>query len=253
MSMGGTMPSAGFEHASRTHVGCRRSVNEDAVLECPAAGLWAVADGMGGHEAGDLASMTVVEALLECASKGKADLRQALMGLDIANARLADLSHSKFGGRTIGSTVVGLILDGTEFSCFWAGDSRAYRIRDGRIEQLTRDHSMVQDLVDTGMLSLEDAKTHPNANIITRAVGVSDVLDVETLSGEILPGDIFLLATDGLTRLLGDEELLAEIDGNDFDQSASRLLEITLERDAPDNVSLAIVRAMQIDSGHGSH
>ena len=253
MSMGGTMPSAWFEHASRTHVGCRRSVNEDAVLECPAAGLWAVADGMGGHEAGDLASMTVVEALMECASKGKADLRQALTGLDLANARLADLSHSKFEGRTIGSTVVGLILDGTEFSCFWAGDSRAYRIRDGRIEQLTRDHSMVQDLVDAGMLSLEDAKTHPNANIITRAVGVSDVLEVETLSGEILLGDTFLLASDGLTRLLGDAELLAEIDGNDLDQSASRLLEIALERDAPDNVSLAIVRAMQIDSGHGSH
>ena len=247
------MPLAEFEHASRTHVGCRRGLNEDAVLECPAAGLWAVADGMGGHEAGDLASMTVVEALLECASKGKANLRQVLMGLELANARLTDLSQSNFEGRTIGSTVVGLILDGTEFSCFWAGDSRAYRIRDGRIEQLTRDHSMVQDLVDAGKLSLEDAKTHPNSNIITRAVGVSDVFDVETLSGEILPGDTFLLASDGLTRLLGDEELLAEIDGKDLDRSASRLLEITLERDAPDNVSLVIVRARQIDNGHGSH
>ncbi|HET6942817.1 MAG TPA: protein phosphatase 2C domain-containing protein [Sphingomicrobium sp.] len=247
------MPSAEFEHASRTHVGCHRILNEDAVLECPEAGLCAVADGMGGHEAGDLASLTVVEALRECASSGQANLRQVLMALDLANARLAELSMSKFEGRTIGSTVVGLILDGTEFICFWAGDSRAYRIRERRIERLTRDHSVVQDLVDAGMLSLEGAKTHPDANIITRAVGVSDLFDVETLSGEIRPGDTFLLASDGLTRLLGDEELLAEIDGKDLDRSASRLLEIALERGAPDNVSLAIVRARQIDSGHGSH
>ena len=242
-----------FECVSRTDVGLKRKINEDAVLVRTERGLWAVADGMGGHEAGDLASKTVVEALLECASKGKASLRQALMGLDLANARLADLSRSKFEGRTIGSTVVGLILDGTEFSCFWAGDSRAYRIRGGRIEQLTRDHSMVQDLVDAGMLRSEEAKTHPNANIITRAVGVSDVFDVETLSGEVLPGDTFLLASDGLTRLLGDEELLAEIDGKEIEHSASRLVEIALERDAPDNVSLAIVRARQTGEGHGSH
>jgi serine/threonine protein phosphatase Stp1 len=247
------MPSGEFEHVSRTHVGCRRTRNEDAVIECPAAGLWAVADGMGGHEAGDLASMTVVEALVECTSGGKPGLRQVLMALELANARLADLSRSKFNGRTIGSTVVGIIFDGSEFHCFWAGDSRAYRIRDGRIEQLTRDHSVVQDLVDAGKLSLEEAKTHPDSNIITRAVGVSDVLDAETLSGEVLPGDTFLLASDGLTRLLGDEELLAEIDGKDLNQGASRLLELSLERDAPDNVSLAIVRARQIDSAHGSH
>jgi serine/threonine protein phosphatase PrpC len=223
------------------------------VLECPDAGLWAVADGMGGHEAGDLASMTVVGALKECASRGRADLRQVLTALDLANARLADLSRANFEGRTIGSTVVGLLLERTGFSCFWAGDSRAYRIRDGRIEQLTRDHSMVQDLVDAGVLGPEDAKTHPNANIITRAVGVSDIFDVETLSGEVLAGDTFLLASDGLTRLIGDEELLAEIDGKDPERSASRLLEITLERDAPDNVSLVIVRARQIESAHGSH
>ena len=247
------MPSAEFEHVSRTHVGCRRTVNEDALLECSAAGLWAVADGMGGHEAGDLASMTVVNALLECATGGKANLRQVLTALDLANARLADLSQARYQGRTIGSTVVGLVLDGTGFSCFWAGDSRAYRIREGRIEQLTRDHSLVQDLVDAGKLRPEEAKTHPDSNIITRAVGVSDVLDVETLSGEVLPGDRFLLASDGLTRLLGDEELLAEIDGKDLDEAASRLLEIVLERGAPDNVSLAIVRAARVENAHGSH
>ena len=236
--------SSPFEHVSRTHVGCQRTVNEDAVLECPGAGLWAVADGMGGHEAGDVASRIVVEALADCVPAGSriANVHQVLMALDLANARLSELSRAQFKGRTIGSTVVGLIIDDSSFSCFWAGDSRGYRVRDGAIDQLTHDHSMVQDLIDAGMLGEEDARTHPNANIITRAVGVSDTIEVETVTGELRAGDIFLLASDGLTRLVGDEELLAEISGASLDRSASRLIEMTLERDAPDNVSLVLVR-----------
>ena len=138
--------------------------------------------------------------------------------------------------------VVGLVADGNRFACFWAGDSRAYRVRDGAIDRLTRDHSLVQELVDAGMLAESEAETHPNANIITRAVGVSDMLDVETVDGEIRPGDVFLLASDGLTRLLGDDELLGELQAG-VDAAADRLLAKSLERDAPDNVSLIIVHA----------
>jgi len=235
-----------------------REYNEDA------CGHWhsedhlccVVADGAGGHGGGDVASKLVVRHILDQASLAplaRADEVQDLL-ID-TNAQLRRHQSESDRTRDMHSTVVALFIDLQSQEALWghAGDSRLYLFRDGVMLSHTRDHSMVQDLVDAGMLSLEDAKTHPNANIITRAVGVSDVLEVETLSGEILLGDTFLLASDGLTRLLGDAELLAEIDGNDLDQSASRLLEIALERDAPDNVSLAIVRAMQIDSGHGSH
>ena len=240
------MPSAGFQHVARTHVGCRRELNEDAVLECPDRGLWAVADGMGGHEAGEVASRIVVEALAACPpGTGEHELVQSVRAsLEVANARLVSLSRAEFGGRTIGSTIVALVAGERNYTCFWAGDSRAYLVRDGAIERLTRDHSMVQDLVDAGMLGEEEAQAHPNANIITRAVGVSDVLEVDTVSGEIRADDVFLLATDGLTRLVSDDELLAELRGGDIADSASRLLKMTLERGAADNVSLVILRRL---------
>ena len=237
------MPTSGFDQVVRSHVGCRRKLNEDAVLACPDRGLWAVADGMGGHDAGEVASAMVVEALSRCVPgpSGQVAASDAVAALQDVNRRLVELGRN-FDGRTIGSTVVGLVADGNRFACFWAGDSRAYRVRDGAIDRLTRDHSLVQELVDAGMLAESEAETHPNANIITRAVGVSDMLDVETVDGEIRPGDVFLLASDGLTRLLGDDELLGELQAG-VDAAADRLLAKSLERDAPDNVSLIILHA----------
>ena len=238
------MLAGGFEHVARTHVGCRRELNEDAVLEFPSRGLWAIADGMGGHEAGDIASGIVVEELSSCpaGSDDRATVDNALILLERANLRLVDLARSKFKGRTIGSTVVGLVLNDRRFTCFWAGDSRAYRVRGNAIERLTKDHSMVQDLVDAGMLGEAEAEAHPQVNIITRAIGVSDALDVEVVSGDVRPGDVFLLASDGLTRLVGDDELRDELRNDDLEESASRLLQMALDRQAPDNVSLALIR-----------
>jgi serine/threonine-protein phosphatase Stp1 len=233
------MPAGGFEQAARTHVGCRRKLNEDALLASAERGLWAVADGMGGHEAGEVASAMVIEALSRCT----ADARGAMDALDDVNARLIELGRSGAEIRTIGSTVVGLVATGARFVCFWAGDSRAYRLRDGRLVRLTRDHSLVQDLIDAGMIGEREAETHPNANVITRAVGVADRLEVDTVAGEVRPGDTFLLASDGLTRLLNDDELGAELAGADLEAIADRLLQLTLDRDAPDNVSLILIRA----------
>ena len=234
------MPPGGFEQAVRTHVGCRRKLNEDSVLANSDRGLWAVADGMGGHEAGEVASAMVVQAL----SRSSGSARDAIAALELVNARLVDLGRSGPEARTIGSTVVGLAVDDTRFTCFWAGDSRGYRVRDGSIERLTHDHSLVQELVDADMISDAEAETHPNANVITRAVGVAEQLHVDAVDGEIRPGDIFLLASDGLTRLVSDSELSGHIgDGGDLEEIAERLLQLTLERDAPDNVSLILVRA----------
>jgi len=233
-----------FECVSRTHVGCRRKVNEDSLAVRTERGYWAVADGMGGHEAGDVASSRVSEALLRLPVVYGLDnlVDSAIEALKRVNAELIALAGSNDLKRAIGSTVVGLAIAGDQYRCFWAGDSRAYRLRNGEIVQISRDHSMVQDLVDAGMLAPEDAEKHPNANIITRAVGVNEELRMDTVKGDARPGDLFLLASDGLTRLVDNQELAAVLTSRDPDTAADLLVETTLARGAPDNVTAIIVK-----------
>lgn len=206
-------------------------------------GLWAVADGMGGHDAGDVASSKVAEALLRLPIVYGLDnlVEAAVAALRRVNQELIEMGGPTESRRTIGSTVVGLAIANDQFRCFWAGDSRAYRIRDGQIIQLSRDHSMVQDLVDAGLLDPEDAHNHPNANVITRAVGVVEELRIDTVSGDAKPGDRFLLASDGLTRLVDDAELVAILTSDSPAAAADRLIETALSRGAPDNVTMIIV------------
>src|SRR4051812_13532625 len=167
---------------TRTHVGLRRKVNEDSVLARTERGLFAVADGMGGHEAGDVASAMVVEALRQLPIVYDLDqlVESAVDAIHHVNRELIELAHADDRTRTIGTTVVGLAIAEGQFRCFWAGDSRAYRLRGGQIRRLSRDHSLVQDLVDAGMLKSEDAEKHESANIITRAVGVAEELQVDS-------------------------------------------------------------------------
>lgn len=233
-----------IETASRTHVGLIRKVNEDSILVRDDCGLLVVADGMGGHEAGDVASARVVEALRQLPVTDGLDnmVEDAVVALKGVNQDLIDLAGAADGSRSIGSTVVGVVVSDGEFRCFWAGDSRAYRIRDNQIVQLTRDHSLVQDLVDVGMLHPNDAVDHPNSNIITRAVGVAEDLRIDTVGGDARPGDQFLLGSDGLTRLVDDGELAAELTASPPAVAAEKLLETVLARGAPDNVSIIIAR-----------
>ena len=233
-----------IECVSRTHVGLRRKVNEDSMLIRTDRGLWAVADGMGGHDAGDVASAKITEALLRLPIVYGLDelVESAIGALGKVNHELIALAASGNGSRTIGSTVVGVAIAGSQFRCFWAGDSRAYRIRGDEIVQLSRDHSLVQDLVAAGMLDPKDAENHPNANVITRAVGVVEDLKIETISGDVQPGDQFLLASDGLTRLVDNQELLAELTTRRPAATAERLIDTVLSRGAPDNVSIIIIK-----------
>jgi serine/threonine protein phosphatase PrpC len=233
-----------FECVSRTDVGLRRKVNEDSLLVRTDRGLWAVADGMGGHEAGDVASAKVTDALRRLPIVyGLDDLvASAVAALQGVNRELIALAGAGSGQRTIGSTVVGMAIADGQFRCFWAGDSRAYRVRGARIDQLTRDHSLVQDLVDAGMLDPREAEHHPNANVMTRAVGVVEELKVDVVSGGARPGDQFLLASDGLTRLVDDDELVAQLTTRRPEEAVDRLVDMVLARGAPDNVSLIIVK-----------
>ena len=233
-----------LECVSRTHVGLRRKVNEDSMLVRTDRGLWAVADGMGGHDAGDVASAMVTDALLRLPIVyGLDDLvESAIDALKRVNHELISLAASGHESRTIGSTIVGLAIADGQFRCFWAGDSRAYRIRGDQIIQLTRDHSLVQDLVNAGMLDPQEARNHPNANVITRAVGVVEELKIETANGDARSGDQFLLASDGLTRLVDDHELLTELTSKRPADAAETLIETVLSRGAPDNVSIIIAK-----------
>lgn len=233
-----------FECASRSHVGLRRKINEDSMLALPERGLWAVADGMGGHDAGEVASSRVVEALRQLPAFEDPDrlVEHAVVALERVNRELIVLAASGDGQRKIGTTVVGLAIAGGQMRCFWAGDSRAYRLRDGVITQLSRDHSLVQELVDAGMLDELGMQDHPSSNLITRAVGVAEDLRVDTVNGDVKAGDLFLLASDGLTRVVEDAELAAELTAAAPDSAADRLVELVLSRGAPDNVTLIIVK-----------
>lgn len=237
-----------FECISRTHVGLQRKINEDSLFVDAERGLWAVADGMGGHEAGEIASTMVTDALRCLPIVRDLDelAAQAVEALRQVNRALIELARSGDRNReaTIGTTVVGLAIADGSFRCFWMGDSRAYRLRGGEITRLTRDHSLVQNLVDAGMLRPEEADTHEDANLITRAVGAAEEVEVDIVSGDARPGDQFLLASDGLTRVVRDEELAAELQRAPPAQAADNLIETVLARGAPDNVSLIITKLL---------
>lgn len=235
-----------FECASRTNVGLKRKINEDSLFVDSERGLWAVADGMGGHDAGEVASATVVEALrnlprVENLDELASAAKDALAG---ANRQLIDLARSSGSQQSIGTTVVGIAIADGDFRCFWMGDSRAYRFRDGYLSRVSRDHSLVQKLIDAGMLSPEDAEHHENANVVTRAVGVSEQVEVDVVSGDAVPGDQFLLASDGLTRVVEDDEIASELQSSSPDQAADKLIELVLSRGAPDNVTIVIVKLL---------
>lgn len=233
-----------FDCVSRTHVGLKRRVNEDALMTRPERGLWAVADGMGGHEAGDVASGKIADALQQLPIVYDIDelIDTAASALKAVNHELIQLARGDGLPRTIGSTVVAVAIAGAEMRCLWAGDSRAYRLRAGRLVQLTQDHSLVQELVNAGMLRPDEAPDHPQANVVTRAVGVSETVRLEIATGDAQAGDLFLLASDGLTRVVPDHDLVEEMATGTLDAIADRLVELVLQRGAPDNVSLILVR-----------
>jgi serine/threonine protein phosphatase PrpC len=133
--------------------------------------------------------------------------------------------------------------DGGSFVCIWAGDSRAYLSRNGELRQLTHDHCLVQELLDAGEITPAEADRHPNANVITRAVGSSPILETETVDGRTMTGDAFLLASDGLTRLVNERELLSALTAPNLEAGADTLLALSLDRGAPDNVTFLMVRA----------
>jgi len=231
-----------FESFGVSHKGCVRELNEDNYLVEPQTGLWVVADGMGGHDAGEVASASIVDHLATIGIASSApDLRARFEDrLSRANAEIRGISESR--GITIGSTVAALLAMDGRFACLWAGDSRVYLIRNASISQISKDHTEVQELVDRGMISESEARTWPRRNVITHAVGVSDEIVIDFQQGEIMPGDIFVLNTDGLTAHVTDAEIEAATVSATPQAACEKLLETVLARGGTDNVTIVLVK-----------
>ena len=240
-----TAPSLHFESVARTHVGRVRTLNEDRFVDRPSICLWAVADGMGGHQAGEVAAGMLADALMavETYGSGYAFLDNVQDAVERVNRALIAHAAISAPGTVIGATIVTLMAFAGHYACLWAGDSRAYLLRANRLEQITRDHSMVQELIDSGALARRDAKSYGRSNVITRAVGVNDRLALDLHQGAIQEGDIFVLCSDGLTNMVADHEIASLISQPDLPTAADQLIGLTLDRGAKDNVTVVLIRA----------
>jgi protein phosphatase len=235
-------------------VGAVRELNEDAYLERPDLGLWLVADGMGGHFGGDVASQMVVSAMdsLEESKSLRKFVEAVEQRLVETNTRLREYAERE-ETHTIGSTVVALLIRGEHAVCLWAGDSRMYRYRDGRLEQISQDHALVEELVERGVLTPEQAVDHPHGNLVTRAVGAADklFLDVEIIPIKV--GDLFILCSDGLEKEIAENQMTKIVEGNDTSQLTHLLLERALANGARDNVTVISVAIHGEPAGDERH
>jgi serine/threonine-protein phosphatase Stp1 len=235
-----------WRSAARTHTGKVRARNEDAFLNCPEQGLWAVADGMGGHQCGDIASQMIVASLAELPLHSGFDdrlirIRQCLHWL---NRRLGQEMTVRPGRRDniIGSTVVALLLEQRRAACVWAGDSRCYLWRGQRLYQLSRDHSLQQQLIDGQQMNVRQAKAHPDAHALTRAVGAGEQLALEVLELEVLAGDAFLLCSDGLYQGMSSDALGRALNLAAPETALQRLFDCALQGAARDNLTAVVIR-----------
>ena len=227
-----------------THNGTKRKHNEDTWVDRPDLGVWAVADGAGGHQAGEVASGMIAEALDSLPPGLSAS---ELLGA--VRARIAETHQAlreeaaRRGGNTmIASTLVALLSRGEHFACLWAGDSRAYIVRDGEMRQITKDHSLVQELVDSGTIAPEDAESHPHANIITRAIGADiDDLVLDKVSGRLQQGDRFLLCSDGLCKTVPFQQMAELMRTDNGVPPPQSLIAAALALDVTDNVTAVAV------------
>lgn len=237
------MQSLGF--AAQSVAGRVRGHNEDAVLCLPELGLWAVADGMGGHECGEVASALALDALRQCVVAGSG-LESSIHAAH--QAILAAVQEE--GGRRMGSTVVAVRFVDADYEVAWIGDSRAYRISLDGIERLTRDHSWVQAMIDAGELSLDEARQHPRRNIVTQCLGQGEqALEVGRVQGSLAPGELLLLCSDGLTGELTDEQIQDVCAGAaTLDELVDELIGLANRLGGKDNISCIVLGRSMAES-----
>lgn len=242
-----------FTCAGRTDVGVVRSGNEDAFLMVPDAGIFIVADGMGGHAAGEVASEMSVQivgrSLENIVGRPDAEAAETIRkGIVDANAAIFQRTLVEQDKRGMGTTVTAMVINGERYMIGQVGDSRAYLLRDGQLLQVTKDHSYVQEQVDAGYLTPAQARTHPYSNVITRCVGANSDVAPDIYGGTLHGNDLFLLASDGLTGMLEDEDLLTILtSGRSPGELVDKLISEANRRGGLDNVTVIIVRIDGID------
>jgi protein phosphatase len=257
--------------AARSHPGRVRQVNEDACLDQSEHGLWAVADGMGGHSLGDFASGLAVQSLMDLPAAEDLEQRVsvALDWLQEVNRRLRAEALRR-DVPLIGTTIAALLAAGNLCSCLWAGDSRIYRYRGGRLRQLTRDHSHLEAARSRHVSKSDDTlgrplderpakgkgvvrqrnerNSLPRANLITRALGAEDTLHIDRMTVELLDGDIFLLCTDGLSNEVSELSIEQALLPGICNLACDALVDMALDREARDNITAVVVRAEDLSS-----
>lgn len=226
---------------SATHEGCVRKVNEDRFLVDEAGQIYVVADGMGGHKFGDRASTMIVEHVRDTKPAAGLDARLADVETAILTANQNIYAEAQTNGSRMGSTVVALMIDASDYAILWAGDSRAYRWRGGNTERLTKDHTQVQEMVDKGLLAPEDVARHPMSHVLVRAVGVNQDFKLDTVRGKIEAGDVYFLCSDGIYDVLDEDEIGALLAKAAVANAMDTMIKMSLDLGARDNVTGIIV------------
>lgn len=241
------------EHAGLTDVGRQREANEDSYVVVPP--VFVVADGMGGARAGEVASRTAAEAFEEAAADGEGTPEERLTRLTReANRRIYDLAQSDVSRRGMGTTLTAAMLSDAGVSLGHVGDSRAYRLREEQLEQLTHDHSLVAELERSGQLTPEAAEHHPQRSIITRALGPEADVEVDAHTHAARPGDLYLLCSDGLTSMISDDEIGSILRGApSLDDTARELVRAANQSGGRDNVTVVLFRLGGDGEEPGAH
>jgi serine/threonine protein phosphatase PrpC len=236
------------EQVGRTDVGRQRSANEDSLVLQPP--FFAVADGMGGARAGEVASAIAAGAFDGASAAGEAAEAQLTRILREANRRIYDLAVTDESRRGMGTTLTAAKIHDDEVSLGHVGDSRAYRMRDGELEQITRDHSLVAELERSGQITPEAAEHHPQRSIITRALGPEPDVEVDTYTLSGREGDLFLLCSDGLTSMISDDEVAAILRTSEtLDDAADALIKAANQSGGKDNITVVLFRLGEVEEG----
>jgi serine/threonine protein phosphatase PrpC len=249
-----------IEAYGRTDVGRRRKVNEDSFLVAPDASLYAVCDGMGGHNAGEVASRMAIETLLAFVDKSAVekeitwpwgldanlsfDANRLKTAIRLANARVFQAADNREELTGMGTTVVTVLVSGDAMTIGSAGDSRCYLVRGGELKQLTRDDSWVSAALGEGILNSDDVEHHPLRNVITKAVGARDAIDLDVLEHDLQPGDLVMLCSDGLHGMVSDQEIerIVLASPESLEEASARLVEAANEAGGRDNVTVVLLR-----------
>ncbi len=227
--------------ASRTHIGLVRASNQDALLLMPGKNdMYGVADGMGGHKGGDIASLMAVTLVRRFLTEAKPSGEHLRRGIEEANLMIYEEQLYRPDLSGMGTTLTVIWEDKKRILLGHVGDSRCYRLHGGQLKQVSQDHSMVAELVRDGVITPEEARRHPYRNIITRALGTAETVEVDVTEIEKAKGDIYLICSDGLSEYVDEDQMQKILTSRELEDAADLLLSLALEGGGRDNISLVL-------------